>query len=250
MTIALAAALPAELSGIRKLGRFTKGCPRRDDVLGDMCYLKGDIHGVDVALFVSGVGDARAYETAKNACAAISPRAYISVGLSGALKADLTPGDVIIGESTATLTQKAGEAFMPDGELLRLAMDALQGAGSVRAGALLASPNVAVTSVEKKALALAYRCAALDMETAGAARACDEAGVPFLAIRAISDTLDEDLPVDFNRFMAEGGLDWPRFLLHVLTHPFVIPGLVRLGMQSSLAERNLASAIGRVLGKL
>jgi adenosylhomocysteine nucleosidase len=239
--IALAAALPVELVGIKKLGRFYK------KNLGDIGYLRGDIHGVDVALFVSGVGEARAYETAKRACASLSLAAYISLGLSAALRPGLRPGDVVVGVSATSLASKGGQVYISDATLLKLAADALKEVRKVSFGPLLVTPKVAVTSAEKKGLAQASSFAALDMESAGAAKAAQEAGVPFIAIRAISDTLDEDLPVDFNRFMKEGGMDWPRFMAYVITHPGVIPGLMRLGRNSRLAATNLAAAVDRFM---
>jgi adenosylhomocysteine nucleosidase len=239
--IALAAALPVELTGIKKLGGFFK------KNLGGISYMRGDIHGVDVALFVSGVGDARAYETATTACASLSLAAYVYVGLSAALMPGLRPGDVVVGESTTSLASKGGQVYIPDATLLKLAEAALKEVRKVSFGPLLVTPKVAVTSAEKKGLAQAGSFAALDMESAGAARAAQEAGVPFIAIRAISDTLEEDLPVDFNRFMKSGGMDWPRFTLHVITHPGVIPGLMLLGRNSRLAATNLAEAVERVL---
>lgn len=248
--IALAAALPVELTGIRKLDGFTKEGRGYDNSLGGISFMRGDIHGVDVALFVSGVGDARAYETAKTVCASLPIAAYVSVGLSAALRPGLMAGDVVVGESTTSLASKEGQVYISDEALLKLAAAALKDARKVSFGPLLATPKVAVTSAEKKGLALAGGFVALDMESAGAARAASEAGVPFIAIRAISDTLEEDLPVDFNRFMKEGGMDWPRFIAHVITHPGVIPGLMRLGRNSRLAATNFAKAVEKVVLKM
>ncbi len=236
--IALAAALPAELAFVSRLGRF------RSERTGGMECQRGAICGVETALLVSGMGGGRAYETAKTACASIRPRAYISVGFSAALIPGLGPGAVVVGEST---TINGGPVYPSDAALLRLAGEALGRAGGVRFGPLTALPEVAVTADEKKAVAKATGCLALDMESFGAARGAGEAGVPFLAVRAISDALDEDLPVDFNRFVRGGGMDWPRFLLHVAAHPGAVPGLAGLAMRSRMAARKLARALERLL---
>jgi len=241
--VVLAGALPVELSGIRGKGAFVKAAS------GDIKYFKGGIHGVDVALVVSGIGEDRAYRAAKAVCEALSPKAYVSVGLSAALSPALKPGDIVIGESTASLA--SGTRYDSDSQLLEKAREALGSCGICSFGPVIASPKVVVKSTEKKELASKYNAVALDMETAGAARAAMEAGVPFIAIRAISDTLDEDLPVDFNRFTRkDGGMCWPRFIAHVLTHPATIGPLMRLGRQSNLAAGNLAWAVERVVGSL
>jgi adenosylhomocysteine nucleosidase len=260
--VALAGAVPVEISGIRRLGAFKRTAggldrgsysgsdilakdlalnrPRR--TLSHACYYKGDIHGRDVALFVSGIGAARAYETAKSACRALPLTAYISIGLSASLSADLKPGSLVVAESTASLSD--GLVHRSDEKLLMLARKTLGGEASF--GSVAVSSSVITYSKNKKEVALSCKALALDMETSGAARACGEEGVPFLAIRAISDALEEDLPVDFNLFVKDG-LDWPRFILHVVTHPGVIPGLIRLGKNSRVAARSLAGAVEKLV---
>ena len=244
--IVLAGALYAEMAGVRRLGRFRKAGALKFGA-DHISYYTGGIHGKDVALFVSGVGGAKAYGTAKAACAALPVRAYVSVGFSAALKPELRPGDVVVGVRAAHVDDQDA-CFESDRALLQTAMGALLGYGTCLFGPLLAADRVLTTSMEKRAVA--GSALALDMESLGAAKAASEAGVPFLAIRVISDTLDEDLPVDFNRFMKGGGMDWPRFFLHVVTHPGVIPGLMRLGRNSRLAAHNLAGAVDRFLLKL
>ncbi|MBI5695899.1 MAG: hypothetical protein HZC51_09215 [Nitrospirae bacterium] len=241
--VVIAAALPMEVAGILKPGRFAEAR------IGNVNYLVGGVHGVDAAIFVSGMGGARAYETAKAACAGLPARAYISLGLSAALDAGLAPGDVVVGESVA-FAGPGGDApqdiIGSSPALLVAAHRALYAAG-VRFGPLLASDTVAVTSVEKVRLAGASGCVALDMESYGAARAAKDAGVPFIAIRAVSDGLGEDLPVNFNVYTKSGRMDWPRFALHVISHPWIIPGLMRLGRGSRLASANLAYAVQRLM---
>lgn len=239
--IIITAALPMEIAGIRRLGNFTKAALR-----GGQEYYRGDVRGKDAALFVSGIGEALAYETAKAACGALQPKAYISIGLSAALKERLRPGDVVVGESV--ISPDGRNVFDAGAGLLSAARAALN--DTALFAPVTASRRVAWRSTDKRLIAAHCPAAALDMETLGAARACSEAGVPFLAVRVISDSLDEDLPVDFNRYAKGGGMDWPRFLFHILTHPGVIPPLMRLGRQSRLAAKNLSSAVDKVFARL
>lgn len=235
--VVVAGAFPLELKHIRALGRFSK------DKKGGISLELGVIRGVDVALVVSGAGDSRAYSAAKEAITLLSPRVYISVGLSGGLAMGLQPCEVVLGESTGFLDgtrYKADEAVM--GRLL---------AGhTFKSGPLLVSETVITTVAGKKEAAKASGCIAVDMESCGAARAAEEAGVSFLAIRAVSDTVDEDLPVDFNRFMKDGGMDWARFIPFMVTHPHVLPALLRLGRMSDNASKNLAVAFSGILSIL
>ena len=111
----------------------------------------------------------------------------------------LMPGEVVMGESTGFLD---GARYKAD----EAAMGAILAGHPFKSGPLLVSETVITTAAGKTEAAKASGCIAVDMESCGAARAASEAGVPFLAVRAVSDTVEEDLPVDFNRFMKGGGL--------------------------------------------
>ena len=100
----------------------------------------------------------------------------------------------------------------------------------------------ALTAVQKSALAVraahaareagaakAGSPAAVDMESAAWARACAEAGVPYLILRAISDTADEDLPGYLAGCMdAQGSIRRAGVASGALRHPGSIPALLRM----------------------
>ena len=44
---------------------------------------------------------------------------------------------------------------------------------------------------------------AVEMESAAFAQVCHDYGVPFAAVRTISDCADDDASVDFNRFLSQ-----------------------------------------------
>jgi hypothetical protein len=82
------------------------------------------------------------------------------------------------------------------------------------------------------------------METLGAATAANAAGIPWAAARAITDGLEDDLPISFEQFMdASGEASRGKIIAHVLTHPWLIPKLIKLGGRASLAARNLADFV-------
>jgi adenosylhomocysteine nucleosidase len=235
--VVVAGAFPLELKHIRALGRFSK--VKKGGIRLDM----GVIRGMDVALVVSGAGDKRAYSTAREAIGLLSPKAYVSVGLSGGLERGLQASDVVLGESTGFL---GGTRYKAD----KAVMGRLLAGNTFKTGPLLVSETVITTAAGKREAAKASGCIAVDMESCGAARAASEAGVPFLAIRAVSDTAEEDLVVDFNRFMKDGGMDWARFIPFMVAHPGVMPKLLILGRKSVLASKNLAGAFSDILSAL
>lgn len=94
---------------------------------------------------------------------------------------------------------------------------------------------------DKQALARRTGAIGLDMESAALAREASAAQVPFMIVRTVSDLLEEDLPLDFNLFLRPTG--WLKGIAAVLANPLSLMGLVRLRRQSTVAARNLTSAL-------
>lgn len=94
-----------------------------------------------------------------------------------------------------------------------------------------------ITSAQDKAaLASRFTAVAVDMESAAIARVCAEHGVPFAAIRAISDTADESLPPVVTRFFdTNGQLRYVAVMAAILTEPSLIGKLRRLQRQTQTA---------------
>ena len=92
---------------------------------------------------------------------------------------------------------------------------------------------------------------AVEMESFDIVSAATDAGVPAVAVRAISDTSEEPLPVDMNEvFSDEGQLSIPRVVGQVAMHPQALPGLVRLGQQSKKAAEALAEFLDRYIARI
>ena len=222
-------AFPFEIAGIRKRGNFHPA---------GHGYFEGEIGGSPAVLAVSGIGEERAYKTAKEILGLFpGARAYVSVGLSASLTHELSPGDIVGAVEIVTASSPLNTHPCDPGLI-----DAVSKI-RCRTGKFIAASKTVITSLEKKEIARASGAIALDMESGGAARGSIEAGVPFISIRAISDGLDEDLPVDFNLLMREGKMCWGRFIVYFMTHPAKIPPLMRLGRNSRLARERLGDAI-------
>ena len=92
---------------------------------------------------------------------------------------------------------------------------------------------------------------AVEMESFEILAAATDAGVPAVAVRAISDTSDEPLPLDMNEvFSDEGHLSIPRVVGQVALHPQALPGLVKLGQQSKKAAESLAQFLDRYIARI
>jgi hypothetical protein len=72
------------------------------------------------------------------------------------------------------------------------------------------------------------------------------AGVPAVAIRAISDSPQRRLPIDFSRTLtSQGEIAWPQVLRQLIKTPTRFPDFVRFGIDSSTAIRNLTAFLDR-----
>ena len=169
------------------------------------------------------------------AVAADRPRALLAVGFCGALDPGLRVGDLVAAERV--VDEVTGDEFAADPGLLAAAPG--------RRGVIVSARHIARTPDDRARL----RGTAVDLESAALARAAGAAGVPFLALRAVTDTTRHRLP-DVER-MAAGGetlRPWP-MATHLIAHPSQLPQLVRLGPAAARAGRALAGGLERLLAE-
>jgi hypothetical protein len=73
-------------------------------------------------------------------------------------------------------------------------------------------------------------------------------GAKAVAVRGISDSVEEDLPLDFNRVTTNlGDVSIKRVLGQMVKNPGAVPSLIRFGQQSRLAAERLAEFLDRYL---
>jgi adenosylhomocysteine nucleosidase len=113
---------------------------------------------------------------------------------------------------------------------------------------LSTSPRVA-DETEKRRLAATYKTALVDMEAAAVARLASMRGIPFYAIKGVSDPLDAQLP-DFNRFIdANGQFQTPKFVLFALLRPWIWSSLIQMGENSRKASQSIAEQLNELLSE-
>lgn len=103
--------------------------------------------------------------------------------------------------------------------------------------------RVAETAEEKHRLRKETGARIVEMEYAAVASMAQRWGVPCKAIRVVSDTAQEDLPLDFNLYRDKNGrFQTGRIAAAGLLRPFtVLPGLIRLGRNSRIAAQKLGA---------
>ena len=167
----------------------------------------------------------------------------VSSGLAGALKEELTVGEVIAPQRIGTTRDANG--IPANHALLNLAI----GRGARPVSVLLTSDHIVETGEEKKRLA--FFADAVDMESNKLMEGFAYQGIPSVTLRAISDESDEDLPINFDQCLSPEGKVQPVPLLQrLLRRPSKIPALVRFGLRSKKAARSLTNFLDGFVASL
>jgi len=189
-----------------------------------------------VAAF-AGMGERPANIAAQAALSFGQVHQFISAGLAGGLHAGMTVGMV---RSVNTVIDAAtGERFGPkqEGESGRTDV----------ADAVLVTTDHIVSGEEKRRLRAAYVADLVDMEAAAIARVARTHRIPFMAIKAVSDAHDFDLP-GMERFATpEGQFRQAAFAVHMALRPGLWMPAIRMGQNSKAAARNLCDELERYL---
>jgi adenosylhomocysteine nucleosidase len=167
----------------------------------------------------------------------------ISSGLAGGLREEHRPGDVLAAKEVhATNWNKV---IPSDVTLLEVA----SACGAKVADAFYSVDRVLVRSSEKSELGA--KADAVEMESGDIMLEAVAFGAKVIAIRGISDAVEEDLPLDFNRVTSETGeVSVTKILAQAAAHPGSIPALIRFGRQSRNAAEKLAIVLDACIQRL
>lgn len=227
--IALSFALPEESKGIvQRLAGATRSGPDALPVIA------GRLGRHEVVVVHSGMGMASTTGRLATFLETHVPAAWIASGFGGGLAAELRVGEIVIAENFS------------DSEFLEV----LPSLGA-RTGALITTRDVIETAAQKGDLARHTGAMVVDMETAAIYRLCKARGIPMLAVRAISDSAGQDLPVPAAVWF-DTERQRPRpvpLLAHLVSHPGRIAPFIRFvrGVhcaRASLTEFLLAALDG------
>jgi adenosylhomocysteine nucleosidase len=215
-----------------EFARWRKRTAFRQREVGAMAVYHAQIGHADVDVVLTGVG----LGSARRAMEAVMDSSYslcISSGFAGGLKAAYAVGDLLVAESVRTSTDSG--ALQCNSEFVAEAEES----GARRIETLLSAEAVVGTASQK--VALADIADAVDMESYAIVASAQRFNVPVVVIRAVSDSFNQDMPMDFSEAISEDGrVLMGTVLREVAAHPAKIPGLIRLGRQSNRAAERLA----------
>jgi adenosylhomocysteine nucleosidase len=191
------------------------------------------VGGPDVIVGFTGMGPAAAAAEARRVLALFRPPLVLSAGLCGGLRPGLAAGDVLV----------PAEVLGPDGRRWACAP-----AAGWRAGVLVTTGGLIGSPAAKGKLHAATGADAVDMEAAAVAEACAAAGVPFAAVKGVSDPADVGLPPELPSIAPAGRPRYGRLLLATVRRPRLLGELMRLDRDSQLAARTVCARAWGITG--
>jgi adenosylhomocysteine nucleosidase len=173
-------------------------------------------------------------------------RGVISFGVAGGLDPTLKSGDVVVAtEVLAGDTRWLAGLTLSEELITRVAL----GRRRVVRGGLAGVERVLAAKDGKAALWSETGAAAVDMESHIAAAYAAEAGLPFAALRVISDPASRALPeLAMAAIKPNGDIDLRKVLRGVARNPSTLRALVSTGIDFNRALRSLRGCRGFLLG--
>jgi adenosylhomocysteine nucleosidase len=218
--IAFVCAMPMELRALRGLVRLRKAGSGYAGRVGDR----------EVVAVVTGVGTALARAETARLLDAADVEWVIVVGIAGAIGNQIPIGTLVLPQ--LVVNGADGSAYRPTP----------LGVGTPY-GKLWTTDELLLDQAQHADLRV-DGVVALDMETAAVAKVCDERGVPWSVVRAISDrasdgTVDTEI---LGLIRPDGSQNLPAVTRYLLRHPGGLSRLMRLADGAKLASRLAAEA--------
>lgn len=158
---------------------------------------RGGLCGRQLISIRSGVGRQAAERATEALISGHEPQWVISAGFAGGLHPELKRHDILMADGLVDL----------EGNRLSVALkvdrEALAKARGVHLGTLLTADRIIRLPDEKRALGEKHRAMAVDMETFAVAQVCRREKVRFMAVRVISDGVEDELPPDVEHLMEQ-----------------------------------------------
>jgi len=182
-------------------------------------------------LLIVGIGRKNAEMSLRQFLAKYSPELVLTCGFAGGLNPDLKLGDVVF--------EIGNQQLEIENRLL---------AAGTRPAKLFCADRIATTVAEKKKLRAETGADVVEMESAAIQAVCAERGISCVTIRVISDTADEDLPLDFNALAkADKSIDFSKLAWAIAKSPGKIGALMRLQKKTQFAAERLADVLTKIL---
>jgi len=212
-------------------------------------FSRGLLNGKEVILAYTGVGKVNAAMTTTLVINNFNPSMVIFTGIAGGVNPDLKPADIIIAEKcvqhdlnfiytdslvsypvTNPVTGRENPVFFEsDHELLQYLKDHVSDIRlhsyeiegllyhpKVRFGIIATGDAFIASNRKKTELITRFQADAVEMEGAAVAQICYQQDTPFIIVRSISDSADENAEMDVEKFLSVASENANRVVLKLL----------------------------------
>ena len=188
-TIAVVGAMEQEIELLRESMADVKHVS-----FGKFSAYEGELAGKRTVLVLSGIGKVNAAVSTSWVIHQFAPDCVINTGSAGGLGKGLKVGDVVIGETVAHHDV------------------------DVTAQGLIVSGDRFVHSSEGVAEIRSHfpEVKAVEMEAAAIAQTCHQLEVPFVIIRAVSDSADEKADISFEEFLKTAAVSSAKMVTEIV----------------------------------
>jgi len=180
------------------------------------------------------------------------PDLVLTCGFAGGLNPDLKPGDVVFeifprssrGDEAQTEIGNRQSAIGNQSEPPHVGCYEKLLAAGAKPAKFFCADRIATTVAEKKKLRAETGADAVEMESAAIHAVCAEHKISCVTVRVISDTANENLPLDFNALAKpDKNLDYGKLFVAVAKSPGKIGALMELQKKTRFAAERLADVL-------
>lgn len=203
----------------------------------------GNIGQQQIVIAESGVGPTAAAQATDDLIVIHRPQWVVAAGFAAALTADVRKGHFIMPN---VVVDESGEELS-----VGLQLDDAENR-SLHTGRLLTVDRVVRLPQEKNELRQQFQAVACDMETAAIAKVCRTHNTGFIAVRIVTDVIDDALPTEIKNLVSQeslagklgaaAGALWKR--------PSSVKDMWRLKEEAFRASEHLAKFLQGVLPQL
>jgi adenosylhomocysteine nucleosidase len=214
-------------------------------------FYQADLKGFPVTFVQTGIGKENAVKATNHLLETVEITTVVSSGVAGGIREGICVGDLIFAENVHYCNKKdfGGErlpivsTFSSSGDLVRIALELGNRFNlTYHYGNVLTVDTVIGQAETKRKLGSKNSYMAVDMESAGIAQIARDKGKDFVAIRSISDDVDDDLSIDSGNLITDTGkVKVSHLAMNIMRDPKQLANLRRLNKQMKRATKSLST---------
>jgi adenosylhomocysteine nucleosidase len=204
--------------------------------IGGVSVHRGTVGNADVIATTTGIGMAPATSATESLLGLGEFDHVMVVGIAGGVGPTVTIGDLVIPEVVVDGT--TGKEYRPASI-----------EGPAARGSIVSSDDF-IVDPDRLAGLIARGVIAVDMETGSVAAVCAARGVPWSAVRAISDRAEDGDEEMVKLAHPDGSPNGAAIARYFARHPGRIPYMLKVGKGSVLAAKNAATTAARACAQL